>query len=63
MKDIDELNRISGQVVDAAMEVHTALGPGLLESSYQACLSHELKLRGLKSSRRFMTRNSCLTSS
>ena len=40
------MNRISGHVVDAAMEVHSALGPGLLESSYQACLAHELGARG-----------------
>jgi GxxExxY protein len=38
---------LSGQVIGAAIEVHRALGPGLLESSYQACLSHELSLRGL----------------
>ena len=38
---------LSGQVIGAAIEVHQALGPGLLESSYQACLSHELTLRGL----------------
>jgi GxxExxY protein len=38
---------LSGQVIGAAIEVHRALGPGLLESSYQACLSHELTLRGL----------------
>jgi GxxExxY protein len=39
---------LSGQVIGAAIEVHRALGPGLLESSYQACLSHELTLRGLE---------------
>jgi GxxExxY protein len=38
---------LSGQVIGAAIEVHRALGPGLLESSYQACLSHELTVRGL----------------
>ncbi len=42
-----KLNDISGQIVDAALRVHTALGPGLLESAYQACLSHELRKRGL----------------
>ena len=39
---------ISGQVVDAAIKVHSALGPGLLESTYQACLLHELRKRGLR---------------
>jgi GxxExxY protein len=43
----DEINERTGEIVDAAMKVHTFLGPGLLESSYEACLSHELKLRGL----------------
>jgi GxxExxY protein len=43
-----ELNAISGQVVDAAMKVHSALGPGLLESAYEACLLFELHKRGLK---------------
>lgn len=43
-----ELNQISGAVVDAAMKVHTALGPGLLEGVYQACLVQELRARGLK---------------
>jgi GxxExxY protein len=42
------INKVSGEVVDAAMEVHSALGPGLLESVYEACLSHELQQRGLK---------------
>ena len=41
-------NHYSGQVVNAAMKVHTILGPGLLESAYEACLTQELKNRGLK---------------
>ena len=40
-------NDTSGQVVDAAMKIHSALGPGLLESAYEACLGHELRKRGL----------------
>ena len=41
-------NEISGAIVDAAMKVHSALGPGLLESAYAACLRHELIKRGLR---------------
>lgn len=41
-------NQISGIILDAAIAVHTALGPGLLESAYQACLCYELRSRGLK---------------
>ena len=43
-----ERNEISGAIVDAAMKVHSALGPGLLESDYAVCLRHELIKRGLK---------------
>jgi GxxExxY protein len=43
-----EHNEISGQIVDAAMKVHSALGPGLLESAYEACLLHEVRKRGLQ---------------
>jgi GxxExxY protein len=43
-----DLNEISGQIIDAAMKVHSALGPGLLESAYEACLLYELHKRGLK---------------
>ena len=43
-----DLDRTSGQVVDSAMRVHRALGPGLLESAYLACLLHELIERGLE---------------
>jgi len=35
-------------ILDAAFKVHTALGPGLLESVYETCLAYELKMRGLK---------------
>jgi len=39
---------LTEQVIGAAIEVHRALGPGLLESAYEECLCHELRLRGLK---------------
>jgi GxxExxY protein len=38
---------ITEKVLGAAVEVHRHLGPGLLESAYEACLCHELDLRGL----------------
>jgi GxxExxY protein len=41
------VNEITGAVVSSAMKVHAVLGPGLLESAYQACLAHELRSRGL----------------
>jgi GxxExxY protein len=40
-------NEVSGEVVGAAMRVHSRLGPGLLESAYEACLAYELQKRGL----------------
>jgi GxxExxY protein len=42
-----DLNGISGLIVDAAVSVHTKLGPGLLESVYARILAHELGKRGL----------------
>lgn len=42
---------ISGLVVDAAMRVHSELGPGLLENAYEACLAYELQDRGLRARR------------
>ena len=44
----EELNGITGEVVDSAMKVHRRLGPGLLESAYQACLVYELGSRKLR---------------
>jgi GxxExxY protein len=42
------VQEISHAVITAAMRVHSELGPGLLESTYTACLQHELKKAGLK---------------
>jgi GxxExxY protein len=42
-----DINKLSSKIIGAAIEVHKALGPGLLESAYEKCLCHELKLRGL----------------
>ncbi|MBC2596396.1 GxxExxY protein [Ruficoccus amylovorans] len=43
----DEYNHLSGLVVDSAFKVHTTLGPGLIESVYEACMLHELRKRGV----------------
>jgi GxxExxY protein len=43
-----EINEITHEILDSAYKVHSALGPGLLESAYQACLAYELKKKGLK---------------
>ena len=43
-----ELNATSGKIIECAMKVHSALGPGLLESAYEACLLYELRETGLK---------------
>jgi GxxExxY protein len=41
-------NEISRIILDCAYKVHTALGPGLLESTYRACLAYEIEKSGLK---------------
>lgn len=43
-----DINDITGVVVDGAMKVHSALGPGMLESAYETCLAYELRNRGYK---------------
>jgi len=48
MGELDELNKITETIIGAAIDVHRALGPGLLESAYQACLAYELIERGRK---------------
>ena len=48
MTEEDALNRITERIIGAAIEVHRALGPGLLESAYEACLAFELAEQGLR---------------
>ncbi len=56
MKTKDELNCLSGAIIDAAMEVHREFGPGLLERVYEAALQKELLLRGISSRRQVQTK-------
>lgn len=51
---MNEVDQIASQVVDAAFAVHVELGPGLLESTYEACLEHELTDRGLSVQRQLL---------
>jgi GxxExxY protein len=44
---IESINQVTRAVIDAAIEVHRSLGPGLLESVYHECLCRELLLRGV----------------
>ena len=48
MGEREALNKITEGIIGAAIEVHRNLGPGLLESAYQAALAYELKQRGYK---------------
>ena len=41
----DRLNAITERIIGAAIEVHHELGPGMLESAYEACLAYELSVR------------------
>jgi len=43
-----EIDEITGEIIDAAVKLHTRLGPGLLESVYEMVLERELERRGLK---------------
>ena len=42
-----DFNKVTEAIIGAAIEVHRTLGPGLLESAYEECLCHELRLRGI----------------
>lgn len=48
MDGSDELNELTNKVIGAAIRVHAALGPGLLELAYRRCLEYELRQLGLK---------------
>jgi GxxExxY protein len=45
---MERFNDLTGKVIDCAMKVHTRLGPGLLESAYEACLLFELHRNGVQ---------------
>ena len=47
MKGKIEFEELSRAVIGCAIEVHRELGPGLLESAYEQCLAHELRLKGI----------------
>jgi len=42
-----EFEELSNKVIGCAIEVHRNLGPGLLESTYEQCIAHELKIEGM----------------
>lgn len=46
-----ERDRLTGEIVDAALKLHRAVGPGLLESVYEALLAKELERRGFRAAR------------
>jgi GxxExxY protein len=48
---MNSINQLTEEIIGAAIEVHREKGPGLLESAYEACLSHELGLRGVMHAR------------
>ncbi|MEZ5083377.1 MAG: GxxExxY protein [Bacteroidales bacterium] len=48
---MEEFNKITGEIIGSAIEVHKALGPGLLESAYQECLLYELVSKGFNVSK------------
>ena len=44
----ERLNQLTDRIIGAAIDVHRALGPGLLESAYEACFAFEMAQRGLR---------------
>ncbi|HQV55430.1 MAG: GxxExxY protein [Chitinophagaceae bacterium] len=47
MNSLETINELTGKIIGASFKVHSALGPGLLESSYKECLFYELSKEGL----------------
>jgi GxxExxY protein len=48
MEESEELDQLTRKIIAAAIHVHSKLGPGLLESTYETCLMHVLSKQGLK---------------
>lgn len=53
-KSRDELNEISGRIIEYSIEVHKELGPGMLEGAYEICLMHELVRNGFRAERQVL---------
>jgi len=51
---VEDLNQLTDSVIGSAIEVHRALGPGLLESTYEMCLCRELSIRGVRFERQVL---------
>jgi GxxExxY protein len=51
---MNKIDSIASEIVDASFKIHKELGPGLLESAYEACLEHELKKRGFQVERQMV---------
>lgn len=49
--ELENLNLLTKKIIGCAIEVHKELGPGLLESAYEECLSHELSINGIYNER------------
>ena len=49
----EKANTLSNEIINAAIEAHKSLGPGLLESAYETCLCHELSLRKIPFDRQY----------
>lgn len=49
-EELEQLNRITNEIIGAAISVHKEFGPGLLESVYEVCLMQEMEDRGLEAS-------------
>jgi GxxExxY protein len=58
MDEKEVLNSLTEKIISAAIAVHRELGPGTLESAYEACLTYELLSRGLSLSVRSLCRSS-----
>jgi GxxExxY protein len=43
-----DIEKVAHEIVDSSIKIHSALGPGLLESAYQTCMAYELRKRGLR---------------
>jgi GxxExxY protein len=53
MKSVEDINNLTGKILDSCITVHKEMGPGLLESVYEICLLKEFEIRGIKAVSQF----------